>query len=178
LAEPRLAWTGLDSPGRTWDAQGGLAWACPGKMDTRLDCLVSTFFRVRRKEFLVSRVRKSRCCWDIRSADLSHWFSTRQGCAQERKLNFLPWRYRVLKTALRLRPRRALSSAPGQSGHFRLKALLAQKICPAPMDESFSFSMRDICVVALQIAQGTGNSRRCGAVGGCRIFPGNQREQN
>ena len=31
---------------------------------------------------------------------------------------FPTWRYRVLKTALRLRPRRALSSAPGQNPTF------------------------------------------------------------
>src|SRR5436190_19611773 len=54
--------------------------------------------------------------------DLPHCFSTRQICAQEASpLQGLPtWRYRVLKTALRLRPRRALSSALGQ------KSMLAQ----------------------------------------------------
>ena len=38
--------------------------------------------------------------------DLSHWFSTRQVCAQEGKPFSRPptWRYRVLKTALGLRP--------------------------------------------------------------------------
>jgi len=38
------------------------------------------------------------------------------GCAQEGSLfkGFPTWRFRVLKTALRLRPRRALSSASGQ----------------------------------------------------------------
>ena len=48
--------------------------------------------------------------------DLSHWFSTRQVCAQEGSpfKGFPTWRYRVLRTALRLRPRRALSSASGQ----------------------------------------------------------------
>src|SRR5213076_2829030 len=52
----------------------------------------------------------------VRPVDFPHWFSTRQVCAQEGSLfQGLPtWRYRVLKTALRLRPRRALSSAPGQ----------------------------------------------------------------
>ena len=42
------------------------------------------------------------------------------GCAQEGSpfKGFPTWRYRVLKTALRLRPRRALSSAPGQKPTF------------------------------------------------------------
>ena len=52
---------------------------------------------------------------ELRCMDLSHWFSTRQVCAQEGKCCFPTWRSRVLKTALRLRPRRALSSASGQS---------------------------------------------------------------
>src|SRR5882757_2390865 len=54
--------------------------------------------------------------------DLSHWFSTRQVHAQEGSpwRGFPTWRYRVLRTALRLRPRRALSSASGQ------KCILAQ----------------------------------------------------
>src|SRR6266436_3655552 len=50
--------------------------------------------------------------------DLSHGFSTRQVCAAQEGGLFQgspTWRYRVLKTALRLRPRRALSSAPGQN---------------------------------------------------------------
>lgn len=58
----------------------------------------------------------------VRLVDLPLWFSTRQVCAQEGEVVRPPptWRYRVLKTALRLRPRRALSSAPGQS--FELTA--------------------------------------------------------
>jgi hypothetical protein len=51
--------------------------------------------------------------------DLSHCFSTRQTCAQEGNLwkGSPAWRPRVLKSALRLRPRRALSSASGQRRH-------------------------------------------------------------
>src|SRR5438045_9078182 len=47
------------------------------------------------------------------------------GCAQEGSLfkGFPTWRFRVLKTALRLRPRRALSSASGQNDPFSTKAL-------------------------------------------------------
>jgi hypothetical protein len=43
------------------------------------------------------------------------------GCAQEGSLfkGFPTWRFRVLKTALRLRLRRALSSASGQKPTFR-----------------------------------------------------------
>ncbi len=50
------------------------------------------------------------------TVDFPHWFSTRQVCAQGGSLgeSFPTWRFRVLKAALRLRPRRALSSAPGQ----------------------------------------------------------------
>src|SRR6266568_7889311 len=59
----------------------------------------------------------------VRTVDLSHWFSTRQVCAQEGNVLQRPptWRYRVLKTALRLRPRRALSSAPGQKQNITPK---------------------------------------------------------
>jgi len=51
------------------------------------------------------------------TVDFSHWFSTRQVDAQGGSLyqGFPTWRFRVLKRALRLRPRRALSSAPGQN---------------------------------------------------------------
>src|SRR5205814_2686220 len=66
--------------------------------------------------------------------DLSHWFSTRQVHAQEGSLlKGLPtWRYRVLRTALRLRPRRALSSASGQ------KCILAQNISNQKIFELFN----------------------------------------
>src|SRR5437867_6379907 len=59
------------------------------------------------------------------TVDFSHWFSTRQVCAQEGSLDQgLPtWRFRVLKAALRLRPRRALSSASGQKQHLSLERL-------------------------------------------------------
>ena len=55
--------------------------------------------------------------WQFGRLDLSHGFSTRQVEAQEGSLwqGSPTWRYRVLKTALGLRPRRALSSASGQS---------------------------------------------------------------
>ena len=47
------------------------------------------------------------------------------GCAQEGSVfeRSPTWRYRVLKAALRLRPRRALSSASGQKPHVKLKPL-------------------------------------------------------
>src|SRR5438045_385126 len=66
--------------------------------------------------------------------DLSHWFSTRQVHAQEGSLlkGFPTWRYRVLRTALRLRPRRALSSASGQ------KCILAQNISNQKIFELFN----------------------------------------
>src|SRR5437016_13458595 len=66
--------------------------------------------------------------------DLSHWFSTRQVRAQEGSLlkGFPTWRYRVLRTALRLRPRRALSSASGQ------KCILAQNISNQKIFELFN----------------------------------------
>src|SRR6266446_74542 len=53
--------------------------------------------------------------------DLSHGFSTRQVCAAQEGSLFQgspTWRYRVLKTALRLRPRRALSSARRPEQNF------------------------------------------------------------
>ena len=66
--------------------------------------------------------------------DLSHWFSTRQVYAQEGSplRGFPTWRYRVLRTALRLRPRRALSSASGQ------KFILAQN---ASEQKSLTFKL-------------------------------------
>ena len=66
--------------------------------------------------------------------DLSHWFSTRQVRAQVGKPfeGFPTWRYRVLRTALRLRPRRALSSASGQ------KCILAQNISNQKIFELFN----------------------------------------
>src|SRR5205823_13585106 len=66
--------------------------------------------------------------------DLSHWFSTRQVHAQEGSLlkGFPTWRYRVLRTALRSRPRRALSSASGQ------KCILAQNISNQKIFELFN----------------------------------------
>src|SRR2546430_14573428 len=66
--------------------------------------------------------------------DLSHWFSTRPVRAQEGSLlkGFPTWRYRVLRTALRLRPRRALSSASGQ------KCILAQNISNHKIFELFN----------------------------------------
>ena len=53
--------------------------------------------------------------------DLSLCLSTRQTCAQEGNLwkGSPAWRFRVLKSALRLCPRRALSSASGQRRHTR-----------------------------------------------------------
>src|SRR6266436_5974323 len=53
----------------------------------------------------------------VRTVGFSAWVLYPPGCAQEGSLfqGFPTWRYRVLKTALRLRPRRALSSAPGQN---------------------------------------------------------------
>src|SRR5216684_268992 len=56
----------------------------------------------------------------VRTVDLSHWFSTRQVVHRREASSkaSLTWRYRVLKTALRLRPRRALSSASGQRCHL------------------------------------------------------------
>jgi len=65
----------------------------------------------------------------IAKVDLSHCFSTRQTCAQEGSLwqGSPTWRYRVLKTALRLRPRRALSSASGQKPHIRLRSSAAKE---------------------------------------------------
>jgi len=83
----------------------------------------------------------------VRTVDLSLWFSTRQVYAQEGNVLQRPptWRYRVLKTALRLRPRRALSSASGQKPYiarkpsagkaknrFGLPGLRALKIAPRP----------------------------------------------
>src|SRR5213076_1937701 len=61
----------------------------------------------------------------VRPVDFPHWFSTRQVCAQEGSLfpGFPTWRFRVLKTALRLRPRRALSSASGQKHPCSTKSL-------------------------------------------------------
>ena len=52
------------------------------------------------------------------------------GCAQEGSLfkGFPTWRFRVLKTALRLRPRRALSSASGQRHHVTQKPSAGEEI--------------------------------------------------
>jgi hypothetical protein len=71
-------------------------------------------------------IRHHLAVWTV---DLSHWFSTRQVDAQEGNvLQRSPtWRYRVLKTALRLRPRRALSSAPGQRRHAWLESPIRQE---------------------------------------------------
>jgi len=61
--------------------------------------------------------------------DLSHGFSTRQGVPTGGKLfGFPTWRYRVLRAALRLRPRRALSSASGQKTNVAHGHLIRQKI--------------------------------------------------
>src|SRR6266496_4363080 len=61
--------------------------------------------------------------------DLSHWFSTRQGVRTGGKLfGFPTWRYRVLRAALRLRPRRALSSASGQKTNVAHVHFIRQKI--------------------------------------------------
>jgi len=68
------------------------------------------------KDFCANRADGDLCSFG--QLDLSHWFSTRQVCAAQEGGLFQgspTWRYRVLKTALRLRPRRALSSAPGQN---------------------------------------------------------------
>src|SRR5882724_11004922 len=53
----------------------------------------------------------------VRTVGFSAWVLYPPGCAQEGSFfqGFPTWRFRVLKTALRLRPRRALSSAPGQN---------------------------------------------------------------
>src|SRR4051812_590467 len=58
----------------------------------------------------------------VRTVGFSAWVLYPPGCAQEGSLftGFPTWRYRFLKTALRLRPRRALSSAPGQKPNSRL----------------------------------------------------------
>src|SRR5207247_5738436 len=56
----------------------------------------------------------------VRSVGFSALILYPPGCAQEGSLlkGFPTWRFRVLKTALRLRPRRALSSASGQKSTF------------------------------------------------------------
>src|SRR5439155_3222707 len=112
------------------------------KMDTQLDCLVNNSWSVEWKDSFGPRSRMSRCRWNVRSVDLSHWFSTRQVCAQEGSLlgGFPTWRSRVLETALRLRPRRALSSAPGQSSHGSSKLSLRKSF----VQGTVSFCMREI----------------------------------
>ena len=86
---------------------------------------------MRLEVFKVFCVEANRC--QFAELDLSLWFSTRQVCAQEGKPFSRPptWRYRVLKTALGLRPRRALSSASGQS------SILAQNDSPEKILKKF-----------------------------------------
>src|SRR5205809_7290368 len=61
----------------------------------------------------------------VRTVGFSAWVLYPPGGAQEGSpfQGFPTWRFRVLKTALRLRPRRALSSASGQNDPFSTKAL-------------------------------------------------------
>ena len=66
--------------------------------------------------------------WVVTKVDLSHCFSTRQAQAGDLWKDPPAWRYRVLKTALRLRPRRALSSALGQRRHSSLRSPLEKGI--------------------------------------------------
>ena len=56
----------------------------------------------------------------VRTVGFSAWVLYPPGGAQEGSpfQGFPTWRFRVLKTALRLRPRRALSSASGQKHPF------------------------------------------------------------
>src|SRR5437773_959152 len=61
----------------------------------------------------------------VRTVGFSAWILYPPGGAQEGSpfQGFPTWRFRVLKTALRLRPRRALSSAPGQRHYVNLERL-------------------------------------------------------
>lgn len=87
------------------------------------------FEKNKQRSELVPKPLPIRNHWAVWTVDLSHWFSTRQVDAQEGNVLQRPpaWRYRVLKTALRLRPRRALSSAPGQKPHGWLKTSIRQE---------------------------------------------------
>ena len=88
------------------------------------------------------------------------------------------WRYRVLKTALRLRPRRALSSASGQNQHFKTPAFWLPGLCSSGLLFLISWSIRVVCeqaVVGLQTQMELGNGVHYAAAGGYKSSQCNQR---
>src|SRR6266576_3468842 len=90
----------------------------------------------------------------VRTVGFSAWVLYPPGCAQEGSLfqGFPTWRFRVLKTALRLRPRRALSSAPGQNPTFSQNSLEKKSLNLTnhiPEIRGFSFGPRFIKPILL-----------------------------
>src|SRR5207245_5803136 len=95
----------------------------------------------------------------VRTVGFSAWILYPPGGAQEGSSfqGFRTWRFRVLKTALRLGPRRALSSASGQKHPFSTmppgkKSLKFRNLCltnhipeirVTPLSEFFSQKLND-----------------------------------
>ena len=146
-------------------------WSCPEKTDRCLCCFVVSDRWFDRNIFR-SHFCDLRRCLGLRGVDLSHSFSTRQVCAQEGSLfkGCPTWRYRVLKTALGLRPRIALSSASGQSIHSKLEF---SSCIVGSRQIVFGFCQRGR--VALRTPLGIGSSRNCEAAGGYRMSRRNRR---
>ena len=138
-------------------------WTCPEKMDRQLKGLVDNGWRDGRGSFFRCR---GRCLIDS-CGKLGRWIfrirSLPARCMHRKASPFrdLPtWRYRVLKTALRLRPRRALSSASGQNRHFKTPALSLPELCSSRSLLVISWSIRVVCeqaVVGLQTQWELGN---------------------